>query len=290
MNIRKYQENDMQRLFDYWRRVGANTPYFFPVSAEKWERCLLKDELAGERIFRSLETYVATERGHVLGFVQYGQPNFAWDENGKYYNPQIGVIRHLFFDEERNDVGRTLLEKASDHLQRFHQKHAFYHILGVSCNAHHGKLHGSQSHVDDLLLRCGFEIEHENIYYVIDLKRTAPSEGFQLRIRSGQGSNDESFELLQDAAAVGTANVRYLDKLTDGYTSDTAYLTWIGVVEQRRGQGIGAEFINLLIEHLLDKQYLNLHTDTASENIFAQRFYAHHGFRKQGYTRSYIQV
>ena len=189
MNIRKYQGNDLHRLFEYWRRAGTNIPYFFSVSAEKWQTCLLEDELAGERIFKSLETYVSTEKGHVLGFVQYGQPNFAWDKDGKYYNPQIGVIRHLYFDEERSDVGKALLAKASDLLACFHQNHAFYHILGMSCNAHHGKLHSTQLHVDDLLQRCDFKIEHENVYYVQDLKRTAPSEDFQLHFCSGHGSN-----------------------------------------------------------------------------------------------------
>jgi ribosomal protein S18 acetylase RimI-like enzyme len=246
--------------------------------------------LTGETIFKSLETYVATEKGHVLGFVQHGQPNFAWNEDGKYYDPQIGVIRHLYFDQGRSDAGEALLAQATDDLASFPQNHAFYHILGMSCNAHHGKLHSMQRHVDQLLRRSGFEIEHENRYYVLKMKPTAPANDFQLlRGRAGDGSNEERFELLQDAEVVGAAQVRYLDTLTGGYTRDTAYLTWIGVAEQRRGQGIGAQFLNHLTAHLCGKQLRYLHTDTASENIPAQRFYGRHGFQEQGYTRSYIQ-
>jgi RimJ/RimL family protein N-acetyltransferase len=78
--------------------------------------------------------------------------------------------------------------------------------------------------------------------------------------------------------------------LTDGCTRDTAYLTWIGVVEKCQGQGIGTEFLKVLVEYLLGKQYRYLHTDTASVNVGAQRFYEKLGFRKEGYTRSYVQV
>jgi hypothetical protein len=171
MEIQEYQDNNLDRLFEYWQKVGTDVPYFFPVTAQKWQTCLLEDELDGERIFKSLKTYYAEENGQVLGFVQYGQPNFAWDGSGqKVYDPNIGVIRHLYFDKERIDVGEALLKKANDHLVCFDQNHAFFHILGMSCNAHHGKLHNSQSHVDVLLRKSGFQIEHENPYYVLDME------------------------------------------------------------------------------------------------------------------------
>jgi hypothetical protein len=32
MQIKPHQRNDLHKLFEYWTRVGANTPYFFPVS------------------------------------------------------------------------------------------------------------------------------------------------------------------------------------------------------------------------------------------------------------------
>lgn len=115
MSIREYQGNDLHRLFEYWRKVGTGIPYFFPVSAQKWQTCLLEDALDGERIFESLETYLATENGQILGFVQCGQPNSVWDENGqKYYNPHIGVIRHLYYEKGRNDVGEALVVEALD--------------------------------------------------------------------------------------------------------------------------------------------------------------------------------
>jgi len=84
------------------------------------------------------------------------------------------------------------------------------------------------------------------------------------------------------AEVVATAQIRYLDTLTDGHTRDTAYLTWIGVVEQHRGQGIGAEFLTRLAQFLLSKQYRYLHTDTAGHNVRAQGLYDKLGFQNAG--------
>ncbi len=106
----------------------------------------------------------------LLGFVQFGQPSFDWNERGeRFSDPAIGVIRHLYFEREFLQAGRALLAQAERFLEKFSRNHAFYHILGMSCNAHHGKLHESLTHVETLLLGNGFQIEHENVYFVLDL-------------------------------------------------------------------------------------------------------------------------
>ncbi len=291
MEIREYQESDLHKLFEYWKRMGTHVPYFFPVPASRWQTCLLNDELDGERIFKRLETYFVTEDDRVLGFVQYGQPNFAWDEKGqKYPDPDIGVLRHLYFDEGRNDVGEALLTKANDYLARFRQKHAFYHIMGMSCNARHGKLHSSQFHVDRLLAAHGFAIEHENIYYELDMRVVEPVEHARLHFGAIAGEGTDSFEVQLDGETVGTAQVNYLDALTGGETRDIVYLGWIGVREQPRGEGVGTEFLHLLVEYLLSKGCRYLHTDTAGDNVRAQRFYEARGFQSRGRTRCYVKV
>ncbi len=291
MDIREYTEQDRPRVFEYWNKVGTDIPYFFPVSAEQWQTCLLEDQLDGERTFKSLKTYLATEHDQVLGFVQYGQPYFAWDENGqKYYDPHISVIRHLYYDKDRDDVGEALLARASDDLACYAQRHAFYHIFGMSCNAYHGKLHHSQSHVEKLLQAHGFKIEHENVYYVLDMKSIIPVENVRLSFSSALGSDGTAFEIRMNTEVAGTAHGRYLDRFTDGHTHDTVYLGWIVVGEEYQGQHIGTEFLKLVVQFLLDKQYRYLHTDTASTNVRAQQFYEKLGFQNKGYTRNYVQA
>ena len=290
MNVRGYRNSDLESLYQFWTSVGEEIPYFFPVSVERWRACLLEDTLEGQALFRTLQTDLATRNGQVLGFVQYGEPSFAWDERGeRYEDPQIGVVRQLYFAEGRDDVGEALLGRAQSSLARFEQTHAFYHILGMSCTARHGKLHQSQGHVHGLLQRRGLRVEYENVYLVLDMLAAQPKEGSPGRLQNVDGSRGERFEMWRGGEVVATARVGYLDRLTEGRTSDTVYLYWIGVVPPLRGQGIGGQFLMLLAAWLVTKGYRYLHTDTARKNVGAQRFYKTLGFVRAGVTRSYMR-
>ena len=77
MKVAEYQGADQYGLYAYWRELAASVPYFFPVSTERWVQCLLADELAGERMFDHLTTYVAKDRGQVIGFAQADVPPWS---------------------------------------------------------------------------------------------------------------------------------------------------------------------------------------------------------------------
>jgi GNAT superfamily N-acetyltransferase len=287
--IKRYEPADVGRLFAYWRRAGAGAPFFFDVSEERWHRCLVRDEREGERMFKRVETYLAVEGDAVLGFVQYGEPNFAWDTHGrKVYQPHVGVIRQLYFERERPDAGRALMRQADTFLACFRRSYAFFHALGMSCTAYHGKLHSSLWHVEPVLSRLGFDVEHENVYYSLDLRKVEGSgDGVQLeRARHPEG---ESFRAHLDGQEIGSARVMFLDRLTGGRTLDTAYLTWIGVDERYRGLGLGARLLRALARRLRSRGTIYLHADTASDNLIAQRFYEGRGFDNKGSTRSYVR-
>jgi ribosomal protein S18 acetylase RimI-like enzyme len=125
---------------------------------------------------------------------------------------------------------------------------------------------------------------------MLDMENASPLDNVRLQFYSLRGSSEEMFEIRLGAPIVGSAQVRYLDRLTDGYTRDTVYLTWIGVDETHRNQGIGTEFLDLMVHFLSAKGYRYLHTDTARGNIRAQHFYVKLGFQSGGFTRSYIQI
>ncbi|HEU0294369.1 MAG TPA: GNAT family N-acetyltransferase, partial [Anaerolineales bacterium] len=89
---------------------------------------------------------------------------------------------------------------------------------------------------------------------------------------------------------IGTIQVRYLDNLTGGYTTDIAYLMWIEIVRDSQKQGWGTKSMQLLISYLRSQNYHHLHLDTASTNQAAQRFYERLGFQNRGKTRGYLKT
>ena len=82
MEIVPYQPGEGRALFGYWHGVGKSIPYFYPVTFEAWQRCLLADRLAGEPLFQHVDTGYALAGGRIVGMVQYGQPYFTWDADG----------------------------------------------------------------------------------------------------------------------------------------------------------------------------------------------------------------
>lgn len=228
------------------------------------------------------------EQDHILGFGQWGQPTFIYEKGQKASTDRVGVIRHLYFDPGRDDVGTALLRQAREDLAGLCEIYAFYHIFGMSCNARHGKLHSSQAHVEQLLRAAGFDIEHENEYYLLDMKKPMVFR------RSGEQKgqlkhvSDEHFELWQGGERVGTAQVQWLDKLTGGWTRNAVYLSWLGIAECTRGQGLGTGFLRMIGDRLRESGYRYLHTDTAQSNEKAQSLYERLGFESKGSTRSYV--
>jgi ribosomal protein S18 acetylase RimI-like enzyme len=279
-------------LYSFWQNLGKDIPFFFRVSPETWQECFLEDRLDGRLIFKTLHTWLAFGRDELLGFVQFGQPNFAWDSAGNpYSDPVIGVIRHLYFKQDAPEAGQALLAKAESFLEQFRVQHAFYHIFGMSCNAHHGKLHESLAHVERLLLESGFQVEHENVYYALDLEQISSARQIRDRIeviRAVRSPGVEAYEFLLEGSTAGTAEVRLLTIKEDA--PKTAYLTWIGVREGQKGQGLGSRFLHAVIEDLRARKYRWLHTDTASTNAAAQHFYERFGFSNLGKTRSYLRT
>lgn len=293
MEVREYQEKDFEPLFSYWKHLGEKIPYFFPVSPAKWRECLFEDKLNHEKMFSLQETFVAVEKDRIIGFIQYGQPAFAWDEKGqKYRNPQIGMIRHFYFDEGRFDAAAALLAKSEGYLSQFPNRHAFYHIFGMSCNARHGKLHQSLAHIDQFLREKGYWIEHENVYYSLEFNPDEPihEQELQLVPTVSLEPDMQDYEICLLNHPIGTIQVRYLDRLTGGFTTDIAYLTWMEIISAFRGQGWGTRSMQLLISQLRSQKYHQLHLDTASTNQVAQGFYERFGFQNRGKTKSYLKT
>jgi ribosomal protein S18 acetylase RimI-like enzyme len=176
-------------------------------------------------------------------------------------------------------------------MKQFSPQHAFYHIFGLSCNAYHGKLHESLGHVDRYLIEKGYQGEHENQYYTIDLQEDRVTNQNELHLVPNPASQPDlgEYKIYLCDSPIGIIQIRFMEWLTGGATEDIVYMTWIEINEGDRRQGWGSKALGLLIAALYRKGYLQLHVDTASTNEIAQRFYERCGFKNLGRTRSFIK-
>ncbi len=292
--IKVNEKHNLDKLFSYWNRLGEmGAPHFLKVTQKRWEKALFHDTYRGRSIFSECEIYYVMIQNQVEGFIQHGMPTFHYEADGIIDDPQIGVIRNLYFNKSNPQVGSKLLSLAEDYFtsKGLKEIYGFYHSMGMCCNAKHGKLHQGFKHVEDLLLENKFNIEHENIYYLAHLDKVQRN-GFnnvQLEIGEKNQFHMQSITAFYNETQVGGAEVAYLEEPTGEATLDVIYLRWLWVKEEYRGQGIGNYFLEKIQNHFRSQGYKWMHLDTAITNIGAQRLYEKNGFINAGVTRSYVR-
>ena len=152
--------------------------------------------------------------------------------------------------------------------------YAFCHYFGMSACGRHGKLHEKDSHTEALLMKNGFVVEHENVYYSQVLT--------QRDNISGQVSISwREFAASNNGQEFCWGKVHFLPQ------GDIAYLRWIYVDEARQHQGLGTGAMHALFRELYNMGIRQFDTDTARNNVIAQRYYEKTGFVNKGITRSY---
>lgn len=292
MQINEVKKDNVGTLFDYWIEIGENIPYFYNTTYQSFKKSLFDDTFEGVTIFQNNKVFISKENDQVKGFIQYGVPTFHFTKSGKVTKDiNIGVIRNLYYEKMRTDVGKRLLDLSLKSFERnnIREIYAFYHAMGMSCNGNHGKLHEKFDYVGSLLYEEGFKIEHENIYYICDMKEKELEYPNNSQIGIDEiYDNKQRFILYgENNNTLGSAEIRYIDNLTGLRENNIIYLVWIGIDKNIKGKGLGTEFLNHIIHYCVAKGYRYLHTDTALNNITAQKFYIRNGFVNNGITRSY---
>lgn len=294
MKIIDIDRDNAKILFDYWNEIGKDVPYFFETTYESFVDSLFFDKFNGMEIFNVNFIKSMVEGDRVVGFIQYGIPRFHYTETGELLiDPNIGVVRNLYFNKEQMDVGNKLIDIALKFFENNEIKnlYAFYHAMGMSCNGNHGKLHEDFNFIDQLLHEMEFQVEHENVYYSIEMNERVyiNQNNIKLAIHE-QVDNRQRFELTDGTEILGTAEIKYLNGYTGIVNDDKVYLVWIGINEKvQKGIGIGTSFIEQIMNYCLSKGYKYMHTDTALNNTRAQKFYEKNGFLNKGITRSYFK-
>lgn len=274
-----------EELFELWRSHHT-APHHFPMDLETWCNSMYADiDNDGRKLFVNLMTDVTwDDDGNLTGFIQYGSTAFGFDESGEI-SAQIHypVIRTLSFQPNRPEDGENLLRRAMHYFgEESGRIYAFFHYFGMTACARHGKLHEDQNHIESLLLRNGFEVEHENVYYARELTaKDSPTNPVDLRWDEETAGGCRGFAASVDGQEVGWGQVHFLPQ------KDIAYLRWIYIDEKCQHQGLGTRIMQTLFRDLFQSGIRRFDTDTALNNTAAQGYYEKTGFSHKGITRSY---
>lgn len=270
---------NFKQIYDYQMRF--HSPYFFAQPFAAWKESFLKDvDGEGRPLFRELIVKAAYDDDELIGYIQYGNSAFGFDQQGDISaEVSYPIIRNLYFDSNRADAGECLLKEALDTFGKTDRVYAFFHYFGMSCFARHGKLFDQHRHIEELLKKCGFETEHENVYYssVLDGEEVSEIEVVPHDLTKG---NQQYFDFKLSDSQVGGCEVHFVNE-------QIAYLRWIYMNGNLTGRGIGTKCMHALKQWLYQKGITRFDTDTAVSNLVAQHYYEKTGFTREGVTRSY---
>lgn len=273
-----------REVYDYQRKMEF--PYCFLVNYENWKQSFLCDmDGEGRKLFRNLYAKVAYKNDKVVGFIQYGNTEIGFDENGAISQDiSYPVIRSLYFDKECKEAGVALLQEAVKEWNTKERIYAFFHYFGMSCYARHGKLFESFEWIAEVLQEQGFVVEHENVYYSLELTGQQKEKEIELAWTERTKGDQQSCHFMMEDVWIGECEIHYLKD------SDVAYLRWIYVDEKVQNKGIGTRCMEKLCSELRTQGYQKMHTDTAMDNVRAQHYYEKNGFVREGVTRSYYKT
>ncbi|MBQ7783301.1 MAG: GNAT family N-acetyltransferase [Oscillospiraceae bacterium] len=278
---------DLKPLYDYYIKVKNCVPYWFDADYELWFESYDNDtDYDADKMFSELMTYAAYAENNIVGFVQFGISNYFYNENGeKDFSEKCGVIRNLYFDSD-NNCGEKLISLADEYFaeKNISKKSAFFHALGMTCNAGHGKLYCGLPHIEAALLKCGYIKEHENVYYKRMLKECdAASDTVSVSYKETNLKGLQEFSIVADGKDVGAGALVYLPQ------GEICYLKWIYIYDTEQRKGYASSALKTLFFDLYNNGIRRFDTDTADGNIIAQKLYTKVGFTDMGRTRSYLK-
>ena len=162
--IKVIEVDCLEQIYHY--QMKFHSPYFFSVEYDTWRKSFADDvDGEGRTLFKKLFVKAVYDEGEIIGFIQYGNTAFGFDNQGEISsNVSYCIIRNLYFDKNRFDAGSLLLKEAMDAFAAAEKVYAFFHYFGMSCFARHGKLFEQHIHIEELMKKNGFKTEYINYY------------------------------------------------------------------------------------------------------------------------------
>jgi len=286
MNCEYIKMKSPKPIYDYYNSVKNTVPYWFDVDYSLWLESYESDtDYEGDIMFSELITFAAFAEKSIIGFIQFGISNYTFNQNGeKDFSEKCGVIRNLYFDKKCSGDELISLTESYFSEKGITKKSAFFHALGMTCNAGHGKLYCGLPHIETALLKFGYEREHENVYY----KRMLTGEDLisdNVSVQYGETNPKglQEFSIKTGGKDVGAGALVYLPQ------GEICYLKWIYIYDNEQGKGYASSALKTIFSDLYNKGIRRLDTDTADSNIIAQKLYEKVGFTDMGRTRSYLK-
>lgn len=284
MNIQYKAIENIREVYEYMESLTF--PYHYKTDIDLGEKSYNSDtDGEGRKLFSELTTTGAYLNGSLTGFIQYGKSAFGFDDHGEITDTvSYPIIRNFYFSQGQEKIGCCLLDQALQALSDTQDRiYAFFHYFGMSCYARHGKLFEDFGHIHDLLLKKGFTVEHENVFYSSKLSEIEKGS-VSLRWHGLSSGRQQSCDFVLGKDIVGGCEVHFLEQ------KDIAYLRWIFVDKEMCGKGIGSKCMTALKHDLFHMGIRSFDTDTAITNTVAQHFYEKNNFVRQGLTRSYYKT
>lgn len=278
--IRIIAVEDLEEIYNY--QMTFSSPFFLTKDYQAWKESFTEDvDGEGRTLFKKLFVKAAYEEKKLVGFIQYGNTAFGFDNQGEISSEiSYPVIRNFYFDKGRSDAGVLLLKEATKAFETAERVYAFFHYFGMSCFARHGKLFEQHRHIEEMLKDNGFELEHENVYYSSVLKGNVESD-VEVKPHDMTKGKQQYIDFMLAENHVGGCEIHFIDDAT-------AYLRWIYVNDGITGKGIGTKCMKALKQWLYEKGIRRFDTDTAITNTVAQHYYEKNGFVREGVTRSFF--
>lgn len=115
MKIRKFKENDFERLVDLYRVVYTEKPY-----KEKWSRKTLRKKLL-ENV-NWMKVFVSIDENKVVGFVMF----YIYD----WYDGKRAYIEELLVDKKYRgkSLGKNLMKYLEKYLKKLKVKKMFLNV------------------------------------------------------------------------------------------------------------------------------------------------------------------
>lgn len=273
-------------LYDYCRKIQGAVPYWLDADYETWKQSFVSDrDYDGAEMFRELITYTAQLGDEILGFIQFGIPNYLYDTKGEKSDTiRGGVIRTLYFEPE-SGCGEALIRLAEDYFaaRQVQRKFAFFHAFGMTCNAGHGKLYCGLPYIEKALADFGYVKEHENVYYkrLLSDADKVRSDLIHVEYEPANPRGLQNFSIFTGGNWIGAGALVYLPQ------GKICYLKWIFIDGKQQGKGYGSAALGRLFADLAHRGFERIDTDTADTNKIAQGLYRKTGFEDMGRTRSY---